>query len=961
MMTAVLPLISPEKGTQLGFIAQGLLLVVSGVYYPVSVLPQWMQWISVVSPATYTLEGARRAILDGAGVAAVWDDIWPLILIGVDRDPARTVRVLAAASGTPSGTAGSSDPAEDACVFATIDTEAPTGLFLPAFRIRLPRGWAAMRWSLSKEARSRRRLGPWVIALVAAVCDDRRRPSVCRREHGRAAGLERACSIATGRARSSARCAPRSSAATRARSTTASRRGSATTAATSAMTSRSSGSSPSGTAPGNDITWKERLPFDPAALPTVAHPGTDVTHWFELSIAPWFSMALCNAESYPLNPCKPRSDSNAPHHPPTFDQGGGGSSFLEMQFYPPGFAPFADSISCDNTHWCASLHINDLECTARIRELQHQLRGADQLRVHPEERRAHRAAQPAARKRRHGDAERRDAPDEPGRPARDPHLRREAAWWRARARDEHPRPHDRAERVHDRLGAKRLHADVDRRLQRAPVQLPARVQHGQAAEHHPVGGARDQHLDPVRDRPLRAVHVRDRPDARSPVGNFTDTIWQNCTGPVRERGPAGRLHRNPEVSDAPCWPNGFTHGGHAPPNEVAGCIQTIAQNGDLDYDGTSYWPNWPDSTTPDRYPSPFLQQEPTTRGHAYKTIQFQTNAPASEATLHADRRRVRGASVGGAGEVLPVLDAGQGARPVRVGVRADAQRQHVRRHAPVRAAVGVLLRQPRGADAAQPDLLDVGRRRPRVGAPAGAPTRDLGPRSRPDRDPRPRRRGARRPPSLGAWISHSSQGRRAAWGSRWRRRSPIAATGSPSTRAARTRSRRPATALAQKTAVTAIAGDVADPRHREELVAAAVRMGRLRLLVNNASVLGPSPQPGLADYPLEVLDSVYRINVLAPLGLIQLALPALAPDGGVVLNITSDAAVENYPGWGGYGSAKAALEQLSNVLAAEHPRPARVLGRPRRHAHAACTRRPSRARTSPTGRGPRRACPACCG
>ncbi len=95
MMTAVLPLVSPEKGTQLGFIAQGLLLVVSGVYYPVSVLPQWMQWISVVSPATYTLEGARRAMLDGAGVSAVWGDIWPLILIGVIAMPARPVRVLA--------------------------------------------------------------------------------------------------------------------------------------------------------------------------------------------------------------------------------------------------------------------------------------------------------------------------------------------------------------------------------------------------------------------------------------------------------------------------------------------------------------------------------------------------------------------------------------------------------------------------------------------------------------------------------------------------------------------------------------------------------------------------------------------------------------------------------------------------------------------------------------------------
>jgi ABC-2 type transport system permease protein len=87
MMTAVLPLISPEKGTQLGFIAQGLLLVVSGVYYPVSVLPQWMQWLSVISPATYTLEGCRKAILDGASLSQVWPDIWPLILIGVIAVP----------------------------------------------------------------------------------------------------------------------------------------------------------------------------------------------------------------------------------------------------------------------------------------------------------------------------------------------------------------------------------------------------------------------------------------------------------------------------------------------------------------------------------------------------------------------------------------------------------------------------------------------------------------------------------------------------------------------------------------------------------------------------------------------------------------------------------------------------------------------------------------------------------
>jgi len=87
MMTAVLPLISPEKGMQMGFITQGILLVVSGVYYPVSVLPQWMQWLSTISPATYALRGIRHAILDGAGIDTLWGDIWPLIVIGVVAIP----------------------------------------------------------------------------------------------------------------------------------------------------------------------------------------------------------------------------------------------------------------------------------------------------------------------------------------------------------------------------------------------------------------------------------------------------------------------------------------------------------------------------------------------------------------------------------------------------------------------------------------------------------------------------------------------------------------------------------------------------------------------------------------------------------------------------------------------------------------------------------------------------------
>jgi NAD(P)-dependent dehydrogenase (short-subunit alcohol dehydrogenase family) len=122
--------------------------------------------------------------------------------------------------------------------------------------------------------------------------------------------------------------------------------------------------------------------------------------------------------------------------------------------------------------------------------------------------------------------------------------------------------------------------------------------------------------------------------------------------------------------------------------------------------------------------------------------------------------------------------------------------------------------------------------------------------------------------------------------------------------------------LAQVTEVVAIPGDVSDAAHRRALVEAAGP--RIDLLVNNASLLGPSPQPRLADYPLDVLERVYRVNALAPLALVQEALPTLRP-GACVINVTSDAAVEPYEGWGGYGSSKAALEQLTRILAAEHP------------------------------------------
>jgi NAD(P)-dependent dehydrogenase (short-subunit alcohol dehydrogenase family) len=119
------------------------------------------------------------------------------------------------------------------------------------------------------------------------------------------------------------------------------------------------------------------------------------------------------------------------------------------------------------------------------------------------------------------------------------------------------------------------------------------------------------------------------------------------------------------------------------------------------------------------------------------------------------------------------------------------------------------------------------------------------------------------------------------------------------------------------TEVTTVAGDIADPDHRRRAVLAAEASGRLDLLVNNASELGASPLPVLAEYPLAVLERVLAVNVIAPLGLIQEALPLLERSDGLILNVSSDAALGGYPGWGAYGASKAALDLVSRTLATE--------------------------------------------
>lgn len=121
------------------------------------------------------------------------------------------------------------------------------------------------------------------------------------------------------------------------------------------------------------------------------------------------------------------------------------------------------------------------------------------------------------------------------------------------------------------------------------------------------------------------------------------------------------------------------------------------------------------------------------------------------------------------------------------------------------------------------------------------------------------------------------------------------------------------------TGAEAVVGDISDPGHRARLLDTVRELGRLDLVINNASALGASPLPHLERYPLDELAAVYATNVIAPLAVLQGTLPLLRAANGIAVNISSDAAVGGYEGWGGYGSSKAALDQLSNVLAAENP------------------------------------------
>ena len=384
---------------------------------------------------------------------------------------------------------------------------------------------------------------------------------------------------------------------------------------------------------GSDTTFTETLPVDPAARPTAAHPGSDVTHWFELSVAPWFSTVVCDPQSAPLTSCTPRSDANAPNgrYP------GGGAAFVELQFYPPGFAPFADSISCDNTHWCSALTIDSLECTGtgsgacnadctepvnfgfiqtngmptgppspQLSNLATVTPNSKTLLMSPGDKVQVRMFDAAV-------------PGGHALEARETDLTTGATGYMVASAANgfmNTNPFD--------CTGTPFNFEPSYSTARAQNIIPWGIGPYMINNQFEIG-----HFEPCGSISGAATFTEE---------NFTDTYFNRCHG-VYESTPDSSAAFEP--NDAPCYPAGDTHGGTTDPNLITGCDVFFDAIGDLDYDGNPYRADWPNSTTPGPFPSPFLQEQPRTVGGAtYPQIQFVTDTSATE--LNTDCNLVTG-------------------------------------------------------------------------------------------------------------------------------------------------------------------------------------------------------------------------------------------------------------------------------------------------------------------------------
>jgi hypothetical protein len=383
-----------------------------------------------------------------------------------------------------------------------------------------------------------------------------------------------------------------------------------------------------------NLSYVQTLPRDPKALPTVHGPLKDTTHFFELMPALWYAMALCDPNSYPLLPCKPDSDSNSPHG----NYPGGGSAFLEVQFYPPGFAPFADGLSCDNSHWCAALTIDSLECQVGFSVCNNNC-------VEPIN---------------FAFLQTNGVPTGPASPQK-ANLNTVTPNQRTLLMN----PGDKlAIHIFDNKSAGALEAQVrDLSTGKTGFMLAS------AKNGFMNTSIADCSGTPFNFRPEYSTAstanqggwAAGNIDVSYEVGHFTpctklkvfaplnvfghpDASWNFCTGPYENTGPPDGSPGSGETNDAPCFKAGDTHGSfNADPNLVTGCT-----GGDLDYDGTSYWRNWPSSNTPNMWPSALTITPPVTGGSGYSQMQFLTDNPATNIKCNTQT---------GAGCVVPPTQA----------------------------------------------------------------------------------------------------------------------------------------------------------------------------------------------------------------------------------------------------------------------------------------------------------------
>jgi hypothetical protein len=390
---------------------------------------------------------------------------------------------------------------------------------------------------------------------------------------------------------------------------------------------------------GGDVSWTINLGRDPKAAPTDKNPGHDVTHWFELSPAPWFSMAICDGNSYPQAPCTPNSDSNAPTcFGPTCTGGqGGGSAFMEMQFYPPGNAPFEDSTSCDNTHWCAALTIDSLECTTGFavcnpaceEPVNFAFIQKDGVPTGPPSPQKADVATFTPNK----STLLMDPGDTVGFTMSDAATAGGGHAFEVVMRD------------YTRHTTGFMQASAANGFQNTSIANCAGTPHNFQPEY---STAKRDNIVPWAalqtniSTEFETGHWEACTSLSEPITDPIDPAdtsqdYNECHGPYENAGPPDT--GSAELGDAQCFYKGDTHAGFdgpgssTPPNEATGCQDDIYQNGDLDFDGQPYYPDWPTGIVPTKtLASTFVEQFPASNGHSYSQYFLQSDIALSEST-----------------------------------------------------------------------------------------------------------------------------------------------------------------------------------------------------------------------------------------------------------------------------------------------------------------------------------------